>query len=1145
MSKILEALKDRVLLCDGAMGTQVQARTLTLADYDGHENCTDILTRTRPDVVREIHQAYYQAGADMVETNTFGASPLTLAEFGLEAEAFDLNKRSAELAREAAELFAKDGRLRFVLGSVGPGTKLPSLAHIDYATLEASYVVQVRGLIAGGADAVLIETCQDPLQVKAAVNGAKIARSEAGTPLPIFVQVTVETTGTMLVGADIAGAATLMNALNVDSLGMNCATGPQEMGENIGWLAASWPGLISVQPNAGLPEVVDGKAVYPLAPEAFARWHERFILEDGVNIVGGCCGTSPAHIAATHAMLMRLDPKRPHPKARTSVWVPSLASLYGQVPLVQENAFLSIGERLNANGSKQFRELQAAANWDGITAMAKEQVKEGSHTLDVCTAFVGQDEKAAMTEVVSRLRGAVTAPLVIDSTELPVLEAALELYGGKAVINSINFENGEIDAEKRLVLARKHGAAVIALTIDEEGMAKEADAKLKIAHRLYDFACKRHGLAASDLLFDPLTFTICTGNESDRKLAIETLEAIRRIRTELPECGIVLGLSNVSFGLKAAARQVLNSVFLDHALKAGMTAAIVHTSKILPLHKIPAEEVAAAEALIFDRKPEALKDFIALFEDRTTVSVKKERPESVEERLKLRIVDGDRQGLDEDLAEALKTLAPLDIVNRILLDGMKTVGELFGSGKMQLPFVLQSAETMKAAVAYLEPFMEKKDGKAKACLVLATVKGDVHDIGKNLVDIILTNNGYKIVNLGIKQPVNAIIEAVKAHKPDAVGMSGLLVKSTVIMKENLEAMREAGITVPVLLGGAALTRNFVEADCREAYVEGRVAYARDAFDGLDLMAHVAAGNFDDFIAASAIHRPAKKAAAPKPQAALASPALIKSRRAELAGQSTIPTPPFHGARLIERVDPKALLPYLNHTMLYQFHWGFKKAGRSLAEWKEQVESEAGPILERMLKICETEHILAPQAAYGYFRARAEGDSVMLLDEAGALLARFAFPRQDGPEGLCLADYVREDGTDVIALQVVTMGRKLSDTAHAWFETDRYRDYLYLHGLGVEMTEALAEHVHKRIREELGFASEDARDIETMLKQNYRGSRYSFGYPACPNLADQRVLLKLLGAERIGVTLSEEDQLEPEQSTSAFILHHPKAKYFRV
>jgi 5-methyltetrahydrofolate--homocysteine methyltransferase len=1143
MSKILEALRDHVLLADGATGTQIQKLGLTLADYDGHENCTEILNRTRPDVIRQVHESYFEVGADMVDANVFGASPITLAEFGLESEAFDLNRQAAILAHEAMDRFKGDGRTRYVLGGVGPGTKLPSLGHVGYAALEASYIVQMNGLIAGGVDAFLIETSQDPLQIKAAVNAAKIARAEAKADLPIFVQVTVETTGTMLVGSDIAAAATLMQALGVDSFGLNCATGPQEMGENIGWLAANWPGLISVQPNAGLPEVVDGKAVYPLGPESFANWHKRFVLEDGVNIVGGCCGTSPAHIAATHQMLVSLDPKRPQPKKRSHHWVPSLTSLYNQVPLLQENAFLSIGERLNANGSKQFRELQAAGDWDGITAMAKEQVKEGSHTLDVCTAFVGQDEKAAMCEVVSRLRGAVTAPLVIDSTEFPVLEAALELYGGKAVINSINFENGEPDAAKRLELARKHGSAVVALTIDEEGMAKEADAKLKIAHRLFDFAVNKHGLQASDLLFDPLTFTICTGNESDRKLAIETLDAIKRIRTELPECGVVLGLSNISFGLKPAARQVLNSVFLDHAMQAGMTAAIVHTSKILPLHKIPANEVAAAEALIFDRSPEALKEFIALFEDRQAVSVKKERPESVEERLKLRIIDGDRTGLDEDLAEALKSRNPLEIVNGILLEGMKVVGELFGSGKMQLPFVLQSAETMKAAVAYLEPFMEKKDGEAKATMVLATVKGDVHDIGKNLVDIILSNNGYKVINLGIKQPVNAIIEAVRQHKPDAVGMSGLLVKSTVIMKENLEAMKEAGIDLPVLLGGAALTRNFVETDCRKAYVQERVAYARDAFDGLELMARVAGGGFDDYVKANISHRPPKAAA--KVEVQPVDQGDLAARKAQLAAEAAPPKPPFLGAKLIERVDPKALLPYLNKTMLYQFHWGFKKAGRTLDQWKAEVEAEAGPTLDRLLKICADENILSPQAAYGYFRARSEGNSIILFDDQNPELARFELPRQNQENGQCVADFIREDGTDIIALQVVTIGQKLTDVGHEWFETDRYRDYHALHGLGVEMAEALAEYVHKRIREELGFAHEDARDIDEMIKQNYRGSRYSFGYPACPNLADQRPLLKLLGAERIGVALTDEDQLTPEQSTSAIVLHHPKAKYFRV
>src|SRR5579859_7665348 len=801
MSKILEVLADRVLLCDGGMGALVQAMNLSVvAVLLKKKNCTDILCLSRPDVVRDIHTRYFEAGADMVETNSFGGSPLTLAEFGIPELAYEINKRAGEIAREAAEQFA-DGRQRFVVGSVGPGTKLPSLGHVDYDTLEAALKIQSDGLIAGGVDAILIETCQDPLQIKAAVNAAKLARAAAKTDTPIFVQVTIETTGTLLVGADIAAAATVIESLGVPLMGLNCATGPQEMSEHLRWLSANWPGLISVQPNAGLPELVEGKTHYPLLPETLAVWQERFLLEEKVNLLGGCCGTTPDHIRAVDAMLKKHagSAVRPAPVKRDVHWVPSVASLYSSVPLRQENAFLSIGERCNANGSKKFREAQEREDWDTTVAMAREQVKEGSHTLDICTAFVGRDEIRDMTAVISRMAGSVNAPLVIDSTELPVIEAALKLYGGKPIINSINFENGEEPAVKRLELARKFGAAVIALTIDEVGMAKGVEEKVLLAHRLHDFAVHQHGLPAADLMFDPLTFTICTGNEDDRKLGLWTLDAIERIAKELPECQIILGLSNISFGLNPAARHVLNSVFLDHALKRGLTGAIVHVSKIMPLHKIPEEEVRVAEDLIFDRRREGydpLQAFLALFENRTAAKTeKKSRPETVEERLKLRIVDGDRIGLDVDLTEAMRTYSPIDIINTLLLDGMKVVGELFGAGKMQLPFVLQSAETMKAAVAFLEPHMEKVEGQQKGTIVLATVKGDVHDIGKNLVDIILTNNGYKVVNLGIKQPIQSILQAAIDHKADAVGMSGLLVKSTVVMRENLEEMTRQGLDV--------------------------------------------------------------------------------------------------------------------------------------------------------------------------------------------------------------------------------------------------------------------------------------------------------------------------------------------------------------
>ena len=1162
MTNILDHLSQRVLLCDGGFGSQIQGMNLTLDDFQGLENCTDILVLSRPDLVREIHSRYYAAGADMVETNTFGASTLTLGEFGIGEKAFEINKRAVELAREAQEAYKADGRKRYVLGSVGPGTKLPTLGHVGYDVLEASFLAQARGLIAGGADAVLIETCQDPLQIKAAVNAVKIARAEANTDTPVFVQVTIETTGTLLVGADIAAAATVIHSLDVPLMGLNCATGPQEMSEHVRWLSANWPGLISVLPNAGLPELRDGKTHYPLSPADLAVWQERFLDDDKVNMMGGCCGTTPDHIRAIDEMLRRRGGAagRPEVVKRLSHWVPSVASLYGQVALRQENAFLSIGERCNANGSKKFRECQDRQDWDGTVAMAREQVKEGSHTLDVCTAFVGRDEVSDMTEVVSRLRGSVNAPLVIDSTELPVIEAALKLYGGKAIINSINFENGEEPAAERLRLAKKFGAAVIALTIDEEGMAKDVESKVAMAHRLYDFAVNKHGLPASDLLFDPLTFTICTGNEDDRLLAKHTLDAIKRIATELPDCQIILGLSNVSFGLKAAARTVLNSVFLDHALAHGMTGAIVHVSKILPLHSIPPEEVKAAEDMIYDRRAEGydpLQAFIALFEGKTGgPKVEKVRAESVEDRLKQRIVDGDRTGLDEDLAEALKTWKPLDIINNLLLDGMKVVGELFGSGKMQLPFVLQSAETMKAAVAYLEPYMAKTEGQEKGTIVLATVKGDVHDIGKNLVDIILTNNGYKVVNLGIKQPINSIIAAVKEHKPDAVGMSGLLVKSTVVMRENLEEMTREGLDIPVLLGGAALTRKYVEEDCVATYGSGRVGYARDAFDGLDLMARVVGGKFDDYrdeVKAKRLSRPSNERRTLGQAAQPARPVdfeEIRTRRTELAKGYDVPTPPFWGPKVIDHVPLQTLVTYLNETMLYQFQWGFKKAGRTIEEWKAWAHKELKPMAVDMLKRCQQEEILKPQAVYGYWPCASEGDSVILFDPAdqGKELARFPFPRQSGEGGLCIADFVRDVSSgqrDVIGLQVVTMGHAASEVARQWFAENRYKDYLYLHGLGVEMTEALAEYVHARIRSELGFAAEDSREIEQVLKQTYRGSRYSFGYPACPHLEDQDKLLSLLGADRVGITLSEEFQLEPEQSTSAIVLLHPQAKYFSV
>ncbi|HXQ50381.1 MAG TPA: methionine synthase [Stellaceae bacterium] len=1160
MAHILDILAERTLLCDGAMGTEVQALKLDIErDFHGQENYTDVLCLSRPELVRDIHLGHLRAGADAVETNSFGASPITLADAGLGDRAFELNRRAAEIAREAVDAVKSDGRPRFVLGAVGPGTRLPSLGHIEYQALEDAFAEQCRGLVAGGADAILIETCQDPLQIKAAVNGAKRARG----PQPIFVQVTVEQTGTLLVGADIAAAATVVRALDVPLIGINCATGPLEMAEHVRWLADNWTGLISVQPNAGLPELVDGHAHYPLSPDELAQWQERFVAESGVNLIGGCCGSTRQHVAALDLMLRRIAPDgfRPRAKGRRSVWVPGLASLFSHVPLRQENAYLSIGERCNANGSKRFRELQEKGDWDAVVEVAREQCREGSHALDLCTAFVGRDEVADMRAAMGHLRGAVTAPMVIDSTELPVLQAALELYGGKPVINSIHFEDGEGSAGKRLELARRFGAAVIALTIDEQGMAKEAAHKLVIAKRLVAFACDTFGLPQSDVLIDPLTFTICTGNEDDRRLGIETLDGIEAIARELPDCQIVLGLSNISFGLSPAARAVLNSVYLAHAMKRGLTSAILHVSKIVPLHQIPAAEARAAEDLIFDRRRpghDPLQAFIALFENRQgTKREKAKRAEAVEERLTQRIVDGDRQGLEDDLRLALETWKPLDIINTFLLDGMKTVGDLFGTGKMQLPFVLRSAEVMKAAASFLEPFMEKVDGPKRGTIVLATVRGDVHDIGKNLVDIILTNNGYEVVNLGIKQPLANIIEAAEKHQADAIGMSGLLVKSATVMRENLAEMARQGITTPVLLGGAALTRRYVEEDCGDAYGAGAVAYARDAFDGLGLMDKIASGGFAAHATEMRAKNKAKPANRTRKLGRATCPAAprpvdteeIRLRRSELARSVSVPKPPFWGPRVLEKLPVRTLMPFLNERMLYQFHWGYRKDGRTLDAYKCWAKSELRPILDDLIERAVAEDILQPQAVYGYWPCASEGDDVILFaDDGKRELARITFPRQGKDGGLCIADFFRDVGAperDVIGVQAVTVGQKASEVARQWFAADRYRDYLYLHGLSVEMAEALAEWVHLRIRAELGFAEAETPDVDALATQSYRGSRYSFGYPACPNLADQRPLLKLLGAERIGLGMSEEDQLEPEQSTSAIVVTHPQAKYFSV
>jgi len=1135
----LEAIAERVLFLDGAMGTMLMRHNLDLEkDYLGLENCSEILCETRPDVIREIHRAYLDAGADAVETNSFGSNEIVLVEFGLENRVEELNELAARLARASCDEFSTPDRPRFVLGSIGPGTRLPSIGHIDYDTLETSYARQARGLLDGGVDAMLVETAQDLLQMKAAINGCKIAFDERERKIPVIAQVTMETTGTMLLGTEILAAINALDAMGVAMIGMNCATGPREMAAHVAVLGQSCRLPISVVPNAGLPELVDGKTHYGLTPREFADWHLRFVDEDGVNMIGGCCGTSPEHIrAAVDAIGMR------PPKKRQTEWIPGASSLYQFSAFRQENAVFAVGERTNANGSRLFKNKLAEEDWDGIARIGRDQVRDGSHAVDVCVAYVGRPEASDMDEVIRRFVTQIQAPLMIDSTEVEVIETALKRAGGKCMINSINFEDGEERANRVLKMARRFGAAVVALTIEEQGMAKDADGKLRIAERLYDVAVNQNGLRPD--------------------------------------------LSNISFGLKPAVRHVLNSVYLHYAMQAGMNMAILHPTKIMPLFKIDPEHRKIAEDLIFDRREDGYDPLMVLINSLTDVNetktVQEGPPATVEERLSQRIVDGDRNDLSADLDEALKSHKPLHIVNNILLEGMKVVGDLFGRGEMQLPFVLQSAETMKAAVAYLEPYMEKSDGdSSKGRIVLATVKGDVHDIGKNLVDIILTNNGYEVINLGIKQPIENIMEAARQHHAHAIGLSGLLVKSTVIMKDNLKELDQRGFDTPVLLGGAALTRKYVEEDCRQSYSGRFVAYARDAFAGLHLMDSVMKGEGPPGKPPVGKSKDKVEGFASKPAStgndqAEAVPEASRDNEAEarfgsgmrrpdrVQTDNPVPLPPFWGSKLMESVSLKSLHPFLNETMLFQFHWGYKKRAVK-GDFKSFIEEHVRPVYHQLLQQCEAEKILQPKAAYGFWPCQSAGNSVIVYDPGafadaqGNLslqpggepveVCRFRFPRQrEKKGGLCLADWFRAADSgeyDVLPLQVVTMGQHASVVTKQWFSENRYQDYLYLHGLSVEMAEAMAEYVHQRIRADLGLAGEDEREMHRMLKQGYRGSRYSFGYPACPNMDQQRPLLDLLQPDRIGIRMDPETfELHPEQSTAALIAHHPQAKYFGV
>jgi 5-methyltetrahydrofolate--homocysteine methyltransferase len=1179
MSSFLDTLKERIVVFDGAMGTNLQVQNLTLDDFGGlrFEGCNENLLITRPDAVENVHTAFLDVGCDVIETNSFNGTTVDFAEYDMADQTYDMNVRAATLAKRIASGYSTKAKPRWVAGSMGPGRKLPTLGHISFVNLKAAYAEQVRGLLDGGADLLIVETCQDLLQTKAALSAIFENFKKNGRRVPVIAQVTIEIFGTMLNGTEIGAALTALAPFPIDVIGMNCGTGPRHMTESIRYLCENAPLPVSVLPNAGLPSVVEGKMHYDETPETFTSQIVHFTNDFGVNIVGGCCGTTPAHLKLVVEAMQGVTPK-----ARDAKLVPAASSIYFQQPYVQDASFLIVGERVNASGSKKMRDLLNAEDWDGLVSLAKEQEREGAHILDVNVDFVGRNGEVDMHELASRLVTSIKLPLMFDSTEWEKMEAGLQHAGGKSILNSTNYEDGEPRFAKVIDLAKRYGASVVIGTIDEEGMARTADGKFKIAKRAYEQATGELGLPASDIFFDPLALPISTGIEEDRRNALETIEGIKRIKAQLPGCFTILGVSNISFGLNPASRVVLNSVFLHDAVEAGLDAAIVNASKIEPLNRIGEQELKVARDLIYDRRQfdgdvctyDPLTQFTTLFENVKTKSAKKaSKGETVEERLKNHIIDGEKIGLEAELKTALETYPALDIINNILLEGMKVVGDLFGSGQMQLPFVLQSAEAMKAAVRFLEPFMEKKGGAtAKGTMVLATVKGDVHDIGKNLVDIILTNNGYRVINLGIKQTIDTILNAYEEHKADAIGMSGLLVKSTLIMKDNLEVMNERGVGVPVVLGGAALTRRYVEDDLKSIY-KGTLFYARDAFAGLHTMdklmsgdghigdeqakaAVAASGNGDGSDRAEAAEdligeeakRGERKPARPRGLTKIPGDT-THTLRSDVRTDVPIPQPPFLGSRVVLDIPIENVFDYVNETALFKGQWQFKQGRTSAEEYQTLVASKVRPVYEELKQRCNREGLLVPRVVYGYFPAQSAGNDLIVYDtDARTERARFTFPRQPAGKRLCLADYfasVESGHMDVVAFDLVTVGRRASEYSQELFQRDDYADYLYFHGLSVESAEALAEYWHKHIRQELGIADADEKDLNKLFRQGYQGSRFSFGYPACPNLEDQTKLFELLDPARIDVELSEEFQLEPEQSTSAIIIHHPEARYFSI
>jgi 5-methyltetrahydrofolate--homocysteine methyltransferase len=1190
MSEFLKAVNERVIVYDGAMGTNIQFRNPTADDYWGKEGCNELLVLSRPDIIADIHADFFKVGCDVVETNTFGSTRIVLAEYQLEDKVDELNRAAVKLAKKVAADFSTPDKPRFVAGSIGPTTKLPSLGHIKFDDMVAAFVEQASVMIEEGVDVLLVETCQDILQAKAGVIACFEAMQKVGKRVPLQVQVTLESTGTMLLGTEIGAALAALEVFDVDAIGLNCATGPKEMNDAVRYLSVNSTKHVSVLPNAGLPQNVGGRAVYLLRPEELAEYHKRFVEEYGVRIVGGCCGTTPEHLkAVVNAVANIVTPPLRQVKPQAMV-----SSAYTSVPLDLDPKPLIVAEEMNTTTRvAQFKDMVRGGDYDSILTMAKKLVADGSHMLDLCCAVVGEDEKAYMSAVLEKVATRVPAPIMVDSTEADVIEEALKRIPGKPIINSINLEDGEKRTGKVLPMAKRYGAAVIALTIDEEGMALTAEKKTAIAHRIYDLAVKKYGIRPQELIFDALTLPISTGQEDYRNAGVETLKAIRRIKQELPDVKTLLGVSNISFGLNTYARRVLNSVFMHEAVDHGLDMAIVNYSKIYPLYKIPEAEVDLARKLIYSDRTagDPLQNYMAHFEamrgQKDVVETAHFDSLTIEDKLKWCIINGEKsigdgaqkQPLDQLIETALADYTPLELINTVLLDGMRTVGDLFGARKMQLPSVLDSASVMKAAVAYLEPKMEKVEGSQKGTMVLATVKGDVHDIGKNLVDIILTNNGYKVVNLGIKQPSDTIIKAALEHKADAIGLSGLLVKSTLEMKYVIQDLEQQGQKIPVICGGAALTRKYVEDDLRREYGSA-VFYAEDAFAGLHNMERLSG---DDRAKAIKEGRVVKEfARAATATVDVDAPAAPRDRIPE----APIPQPPFWGVRVLgpDKFDLNELFQYINETALFKNQWQLKTASQE--DYVRLVQDKYRPILKKLQQEVMDAGWFSPKVVYGFFPVQSDGNDLVIyglepaagasgsgiepalqalqkVGEHGAVglragdkapvdlqeIMRITLPRQREGRRLSIADYFLSKSSgriDLIGMSVVTIGDRASHETQKLFEGGEYTKYLYVHGLSVETAEALAEYMHKRVRQEMGIAGEDAERISDLFHQKYRGSRYSFGYPACPNLEDQTKMFALLKPEEnIGVRLTTGYLLEPEQSTSALVVHHPNAKYFVV